>query len=61
MSEIPTTEEWLWYMTKIAEMAMLTCLNKERTTSTFISNWKPFMNLLLKTEKHELVIYEFDN
>lgn len=41
--------------------AKLVCLiRKKSTTTIFISARKPFMKFLLKKEKKELVIYEFE-
>lgn len=41
---------------ELVEMAKLTCLIREKATTTFISDWKPLMK---KEEKNEPMIYGF--
>lgn len=53
-SELPTKEEWLMEMTELMEMAKLTCLITQRSTSAFISEWKPFMKFAGKREMNLL-------
>lgn len=38
-------------MTEFAETSKLTCLKKKKTMTTFVSNWKPFIDFLLKIGK----------
>lgn len=52
-------EDWLVKMTEFAEMAKSICLIRERPTTIFVNDWKPFKDFLLKMEK--LVIYRSDN
>lgn len=54
-------EEWIVRMSEQAKMAKLTCLIKGKTTSTFTKALKFFMVFLLKIEKSEVMIYEFDD
>lgn len=53
-SGIPIMEEWLVKITEFAEMVKLTYLIRKKTTIVFISDWKPFMDFLLKTGKNNL-------
>lgn len=46
--ERPTAEKWMMNMTERAKTAKLTCLMTERSTTIFISNWKPLVDILLK-------------
>lgn len=48
---IPTMGEWVVKMTEVSERAKLTCLIRDKI-STFIKDWKPFMNFLLKMAKY---------
>lgn len=57
-SEILMMEEWLVKMLEVAEMTELTYLITERSTTIFISQWKPLMEFLLKN-KNERLIYIF--
>lgn len=45
-------------MMKLAEMAKLTSLIREKTVSTFITDWKPHI-LHKSREKNKLMIYGF--
>lgn len=54
-------QEWLAKMVERAEMAKLTCLLRERSITTFFSDWNPLMDFLLKKEGNELMIYGFDD
>lgn len=48
-------------MIELSDMAKLTCFVSERSTTTFISNWKPLVVFFFfaekKEKKNELVIY----
>lgn len=43
-------------MTEFAEIVKCICLIRDKTVSTFIKAWKPFMDFLLKIVKNEQVI-----
>lgn len=57
--ERPKAEQWMMNMTELAKVAKLICLITERSTTIFISNWKPLMDIFLKKDKNEVVIDEF--
>lgn len=49
-------------MTELTEIGKIACFIRERAITTFSSDWKLRMDILLKKgEKSELVIYGFDN
>lgn len=48
-------------MSEQAEMAKLTWLARGKITSTFINDWKPFMDFLVKMEESKVIIYGFDD
>lgn len=52
-------EAWIVKMAELVEMAKLTSLIKEGPTNTFIKDWKPVRDFLLKMEK--MLILEFIN
>lgn len=43
-------------ISELAEKAKLICLIRERSTATFVSNWKHNMVLFLKKEEYQPVI-----
>lgn len=49
-STLLTTEEWLVKVMEFEEMAKLTILLKEKTTSTFMGDWEP-LNFCMKWRK----------
>lgn len=49
--EKPTMEGWLVKMTDLAKMAKGTCIIRERIITTFIGDWKLFMDFLPKRGK----------
>lgn len=50
-SEIPTMEGYLVKMIELAEMARMICLIRERTMSSFITDWKPLMEFFAVEKK----------
>lgn len=55
-NEIPTVEDWMIKLIELTEMAKLTSLVRGKTIRTFLTDWKPYMEFLLKEEKSELII-----
>lgn len=45
-STLPSMEKWLVTLVDFAEMDTLISLIREKTPSTFIGDWKPFMDIL---------------
>lgn len=43
-------QAWIVKMSEPAEMAKLACSVKEGTIITYIKDWKPFMDFLLKMD-----------
>lgn len=52
-------DEWIVKVMEIAEMAKPIVWLKKRTKTTFIKDWKSFVDFLLKMDINELVIYGF--
>lgn len=50
-SALLTTEDWLLKMMEFAKMAKLTTLIREKTLSTFTSNWKLLIHFLCEMKK----------
>lgn len=46
--EIPTMKEWI---VKMSELAKKICIVRNKTTNTFINDYKIFMHIFLKKRK----------
>ena len=56
---IPTIEEWMFKLLKLAQMAKLTILMKDKNISRFKELWQPLLDYLLITERNEVMMIGF--
>lgn len=57
----PTMEEWMVKLMELYEMAKLITLIKEKTSSSVVSTWRPFLDFLFKSKIKETLILRFDD